>query len=77
MGDALALRIVGSRYGVARDAKEAYFWYILAVKRGNNDAMEARDVLASLLEPDEIASVRLRAMRWKPKEYQEYQEHSD
>ena len=77
MGDALALRIVGSRYGVARDAKEAYFWYILAVKRGNNDAMEARDVLASLLEPDEIASVRRRAMRWKPKEYQEYQEHSD
>jgi hypothetical protein len=73
-GDAISQTLLGSMYadgqGVARDYVRAYLWLSLAAS-GSPDvvrprAIAARDKVAVLMSPAQIAKAKALAAAWKP-----------
>ena len=71
LGDSRAQWIVGLIYGSKRDMQEAYFWLLLATRRGNKDAVRARDYTETQLTAKERSAVVARLNKWRPKSNQE------
>ncbi|WP_051237558.1 tetratricopeptide repeat protein [Ottowia thiooxydans] len=67
LGDAQAQRVVGLIYGKEGNLHEAYFWTSLAVRKGNLEAVKAKDYIASKLSTLQKAEVQKRVAAWKPK----------
>ena len=71
-GDALAFAKLGLMYaqgrGVLQDYIQAHMWYNLSAAHGEQRAAEARDALAKLMTPAQIAEAQRLAHEWKPKE---------
>ena len=63
-GDAQAQWTVGSMYGVKGDKREAYFWYLLAISKGNKEAIRARDYTEAQLSRQERKAAQARVLRW-------------
>ncbi len=63
-----ALTALGSQYwagrGLQQDYNKAYFWYDLALARGDQNAQSQLDDLAAELTPDELATVHEQAKVW-------------
>jgi TPR repeat protein len=51
--------------GVEKDGGEAYFWLALASK-ALDGAMKARDAVAKHLTEEQLQSLRMRLLQWKP-----------
>jgi hypothetical protein len=55
---------------VPQDYAEAHMWYNLAVSRASGDDQkkyaEARDIVAEIMTPQQIAEAQRRAREWKP-----------
>lgn len=75
-GNALAQLAIGELFheglGVTRDDVAAYVWLELAANGAADEpqrqlATEKRDVVASLLSPDELQAARAQVAAWKPK----------
>ena len=70
-GDARGQYSIGDMYlageGVAQDFVEAHRWFSLSAVAGNQDAINARDVVAARMTPEQIAEAHRRAREWKPK----------
>ena len=73
-GDAISQKLLGSMYadgeGVARDYVRAYLWLSLAAS-GTSDvvtprAIAARDKVAVLMSPAQIAEAKALAAAWRP-----------
>ena len=73
-GDAISQQLLGSMYaagaGVARDYVRAYLWLSLAAA-GTSEvvvphAIAARDKVAALMSPAQIAEAKALAAAWKP-----------
>lgn len=54
--------------GVPRDLVEAYMWCELASAQGGPDVIKSRDLLATILTPEQVAEAQRRAREWKPKD---------
>ena len=67
LGDSHAQWIVGLMYGIAGNKQEAYFWSLLATRRGNREAMRARDYDKAQLTQQERSAVAARVAKWRPK----------
>jgi localization factor PodJL len=50
--------------GVAQNLTEAYKWFFLAAKEGDQDSAQKRDDIASRLDPQTLASARAAAEQW-------------
>jgi hypothetical protein len=50
---------------VPQDAIEAYKWYTLALKNGEDFAGDSRSFLAKTMTPEQIAEGERRAAEWK------------
>ena len=70
-GSAKAQDILGFMYfdgrGVTLDYVQAYMLWSLSVGQGQKRAAGARDVVASMMAPEQIAEARNLAREWKPK----------
>jgi TPR repeat protein len=53
--------------GVPQDYVQAHKWLNLAASKGQENAMKARDRLATRMTPDQIAEAQRLAREWKPK----------
>ena len=53
--------------GVTLDYVQAYMLWSLSVGQGQKRAAGARDVVASMMAPEQIAEARNLAREWKPK----------
>lgn len=53
--------------GVPQDYVLAYMWLNLAAAQGQKDAVVARDSLAKVMTPPQIAEAQKLAREWKPK----------
>jgi TPR repeat protein len=53
--------------GVAQDYVEAHMWLNLAGASGDERSIDARDLVANRMTPDQIAEAQRRAREWKPK----------
>ena len=71
LGDSHAQWIVGLMYGSKRDMQEAYFWLLLATRRGNKNAARARDYTEARLTPKERSAAVVRLNQWRPKRNQD------
>jgi uncharacterized protein len=54
-------------WGVPKDYVLSYMWFNLAAASGNKEAAEARELVASLMTPAQIAEAQKLAREWKPK----------
>ena len=63
---ALAIMLHSGR-GVARDDTEAYMWLLVSESNSGPSTREQRDLLASELQPSQIAEAEQRAAKWKPR----------
>ncbi len=54
--------------GVAQDHVQAHMWVNLAAAQGREDARKARDKLAELMTPAQLAEAQRLAREWKPKQ---------
>jgi localization factor PodJL len=50
--------------GVEQNLAEAYKWFFLAAKEGDQDAAQKRDQIASRLDPQALAAARAAADSW-------------
>jgi TPR repeat protein len=70
-GDANAQVILGGKYalgeGVPEDYVIAHMWYNLAAAEGHKNAVKARDLVAAVMTPQQIAEAQKLAREWKPK----------
>jgi hypothetical protein len=71
-GLAVAQNNLGLMYaqgqGVPRDYVQAHMWFNLAASQGNfRRSVKARDAIASLMTPAQIAEAQRLAREWKPK----------
>ncbi|MFO1061527.1 MAG: tetratricopeptide repeat protein [Dongiaceae bacterium] len=70
-GDADAQARLGTLYtygfGLPKDYSKAYFWFALAAKGGNREAVQARDSVASVMRPSDVAAAKKLAEAWKAK----------
>lgn len=53
--------------GVKEDTVEAYKWFAVAGKAGDEDANSKRDVIAAAMRPEQLEKARALANSWKPK----------
>ena len=67
LGDAHAQHVVGLMYGAKGNIHEAYFWSLLATRRGNKEAVRARDYDKAQLTQQEREVVSARVGKWRPK----------
>jgi TPR repeat protein len=69
-GDASAQSSLGWVYyqgeGVPQDYVLAHMWLNLAAAGGDKNAVKARDLVAKLMTPDQIAEAQRMAREWKP-----------
>jgi uncharacterized protein len=69
-GDTVAQLQLGNMYqlgkGVTQSYVMAYMWLDLAASRGNVNAREIRRVVASKMDPSDIAEAKRMAEEWKP-----------
>ena len=54
--------------GVKADLEQAYKWFAIAAKGGDNDAAAKRDTVAKNMRPEQLEKARGEAEIWKPKE---------
>ncbi len=54
--------------GVAQDYVQAHMWVNLAAAQGRKDARKARDKLAELMTPAQLAEAQRLAREWTPKQ---------
>ncbi|MBN1365307.1 MAG: SEL1-like repeat protein [Syntrophaceae bacterium] len=70
-GNADAQYMLGYMYasgkGVLQDYIEAHMWFNLAAAQGKDRAVEARDKIAEVMAPQQIAEAQRLAREWKPK----------
>lgn len=52
--------------GVERDIIEAYKWFSIAGKAGDQDATEKRDTIARAMQPEQLEEARKLISKWKP-----------
>ncbi len=60
--------------GVPKDYVSAYMYYNLAVAKGQTDAREQREELATKMTADQITEAQRRARDWLPKTWEELQD---
>jgi peptidoglycan hydrolase-like protein with peptidoglycan-binding domain len=69
-GDGDAQYMLGYLYGVGRGTPQSYVdahkWFNLAASRGRPGAVEARDDVARLMTPEQIAEAQRQARAWRP-----------
>jgi uncharacterized protein len=69
-GNALAQSKLGYYYlngqGVPQDYVSAYMWFNLSAASGDKDAVKARDSVAELMTPAQIAEAQKLAREWPP-----------
>jgi uncharacterized protein len=53
--------------GVPQNYVRAHMWFNLASAQGDKGAAKARDSLARVMTPDQIAEAQKLAAEWKPK----------
>ncbi|WP_075995529.1 SEL1-like repeat protein [Salaquimonas pukyongi] len=53
--------------GVKADLEQAYKWFAIAAKGGDNDAAAKRDTVAKNMRPEQLEKARGEAEIWKPK----------
>lgn len=53
--------------GVEADTVEAYKWFAVAGKAGDQDAITKRDVVAAAMRPEQLEKARALASSWTPK----------
>ncbi len=76
-GDAEAQVHLGAMYildpgqGVPQDYVQAHMWYSLSAAQGNEKAIKNRDIIASLMTPQQIAEAQRLAREWTEKHKQE------
>jgi TPR repeat protein len=54
-------------FGLPKDYNKAYFWFYLGAKGGNKEAAQARDSVARVMRPSDVAAARKLADAWKAK----------
>ena len=52
--------------GVDEDLEQAYKWFAVAAKGGDNDAGKKRDTVAQAMRPEQLEKARGEAELWKP-----------
>ena len=52
--------------GLAPDKVAAYAWAEIAIQGGISEASKGRDLLASIMTPEEIAEAKRQARGWRP-----------
>ena len=71
-GNADAQFMLGYMYasgkGVLQDYIQAHLWFNLAAAQGKDRAVEAREKIAGLMTPQQVAEAQRLAREWKPKE---------
>ena len=53
--------------GVPQDSVLAHMWLNLAVSKGQEEVVELRDAIATILTPQQLAEAQRLAREWKPK----------
>jgi uncharacterized protein len=66
-GQAKLGTMYGSGDGVPQDYVQAHMWFNLAAANGHKDAGGARDAIAKIMPPAQIAEAQRLAREWKPK----------
>jgi TPR repeat protein len=68
-GSAAGQAALGEAYrlglGVEQDEVSAYMWYTLAADQGSRAAADAREIVASRMEPKQIEKAEAKARDWK------------
>jgi TPR repeat protein len=54
-------------FGVPKDYNKAYFWFALGAKGGNKEAQRARDSVARVMRPSDVAAAQKLADAWQAK----------
>ncbi len=52
-----------------QDVVPAYMWLNLAAEQGDQDAVQAKDSIAQLMTPAQIAEAQRLAREWRPTAY--------
>jgi TPR repeat protein len=66
--DSIAQANLGLRYfqgqGVVQDYIEAHKWFNIAGANGNEEASKSRDIIASIMTPEQIQEAQKLAKEW-------------